>query len=242
MNNKLFAFLIILILLPFFGWMVEDWQSNSDAIQKNGRHRDMFMDEKDGSAAEIEYVFRFPDPVYSHALTTGQIESLTQSGGGAEPYHVYGLTQAAYSTDSLYEVNWSKKWFRSDYTMWVENLRVEFTYNTLNVFVTRSYPEGSCEYQATLDHENQHVAIHRQMFEQYQEVFREEVGQAKDIPLVSRPITAASVEEGKARMGQMISRVLDRPFEQFKEALKSEQDKLDTPESYAELRERCHHW
>jgi hypothetical protein len=242
MNNKLFAALIVLILLPFFGWMYEDWKNDSQAAQKDGANRDLLMDEKGDAAAEIEYIFHFPDPVYSHSLTTSQIEALSQSGGEAEHYHVYGLTQAGYSINSLYEVNWSKKWFRPEYSIWVEDLRVEFTYNTLNVFVTSTYPEGSCEYQATLDHENQHVAIHREMYEQYQQIFRQKVGEAKDIPLASSPIVASSIEEGKTRISQLISAALDPPFEQFKEALQTEQDKLDTPDSYAELKGRCQNW
>jgi hypothetical protein len=240
MNNKLFAALVVLILLPFFGWMYEDWQNDSAAAQKNGANRDLLIDEKGDATAEIDYIFHFPDPVYSHSLTTSQIEALSQSGG--ENYHVYGLTQAGYSINSLYEVNWSKKWFRPEYSVWVENLRVEFTYDTLNVFVTSTYPEGSCEYQATLDHENQHVAIHREMYKQYQEIFRQKVGQAKDIPLASSPLVAPSVEEGKTRIGQMISAALDLPFEQFKEALQAEQDKLDTPDSYAALKGKCQNW
>jgi hypothetical protein len=175
-------------------------------------------------------------------LTTPQIESLSQSGGEGEHYHVYGLTQAGYSTGTLYEFNWSKKWFKPEYKMWVENLRVEFTYNTLNVYVTSAYPEGSCEYQATLDHENQHVAVHRQMYQQYQKVFEEKVGQNRDIPLESRPLLVSSLEEGKARIGQIISAALDPLFEQFKGDLETEQAKLDTSESYAELRSRCQHW
>lgn len=242
MNNKLFFLLVTLIFLPFFGWMYEDWKGNSEDIPKNGIRWDHLTDEKNESAADVGYIFHFPDPVYSHSLTTSQIEALSQSGGAREHYHVYGLTQAGYSMDSHYEINWSKKWFKSEYNIWVENLRVEFTYNTLNVFVTNAYADGSCEYQATLDHENQHVAIHRSIYEQYQKIFREEVGRAKGIPRVSNPIVAASVEEGKTRIGQILSAVLDPPFLRFKESLQAEQEKLDTQESYAELRERCQDW
>ncbi len=243
MDNKLFSLLIALILFPFFGWMYEDWKNDSAAGQKNGAYRDLLVDGNDREdSAEIQYIFHFPDPVYSHSLTTSQIEALSQSGGESEHYHVYGLTQASYSTDTLYEVNWSKKWFKPEYTMWVENLRVEFTYNALNVYVTNTYPEGSCEYQATLDHENQHVAIHRQMYEQYQKIIKEKMERSQDIPFPTHPIVASSVEKGKARIAQIISAVLDPFFEKFKEDLRTAQGKLDTPESYAELKEQCGNW
>lgn len=242
MNNRLFALLIVLLLLPFFGWMYYDWKSDSQSIEKEGTPRDALVDSGGGGSAGVQFIFHFPDPVYSHNLNTAQIEQLSESSAEAEHYHVYGLTQAGYSSGTLYEVNWSKKWFKSEYKMWVENLRVEFTYDTLNVYVTNAYPEGSCEYQVTLDHENQHVAVHRRVYEQYQKVFQEALGQAQGIPLVSSPIVVESIPEGKKRISEIVSGVLDPPFDQFKDAVQTEQAKLDTPENYNALKEQCQHW
>lgn len=242
MNNKLFALLILLILLPFFGWMYYDWKSDAEAIRNEGVQRDILAGTGGGDSAQIQFIFHFPDPVYSHGLTTAQIEALSQSNAESEHYHVYGLTQAGYSVDSLYEINWSKKWFKQEYRMWVENLRVEFTYDTLNVYVTSAYPVGSCEYQATLDHENGHVAVHRRMYEQYQDIFKSAVEKASGVPLASQPIIVQSIPEGKKEIGDIISGVIDPPFDRFKEALQAEQAQLDTPENYAALRGECQHW
>lgn len=235
--------MILLILLPFFGWIYYDWKSTSDVAQKDGARRDQLVDTQSGASAEIQYVYHFPEPAYSHSLSTAQIETLSRNGGEPlEHYHVYGLTQAGYSTNTLYELNWSKKWFKNEYRFWVENLRVEFTYDTLNVYVTSDYPESSCEYQATLDHENQHVAVHRRMYLEYQKVLEDALGQSKDIPLASNPIVTGSIEEGKKRIGDLISGAVDAPFGQFKEALQAEQDKLDTPGNYAALKAECPNW
>lgn len=222
--------------------MYYDWKNDSEAVQKEGVHRDILSDTESGQSAGIQYVFHFHDPVYSHALSTTQIEALSLSNAGAEHYHVSGLTQAGYSANTHYQVNWSKKWFKNEYQMWVDNLRVEFTYDTLNVYVTSAYPEGSCEYQATLAHENQHVAVHRQIYEQYQKVFQDRVGQSKDIPLASHPVVVGSIEEGKKKIGEIISADIDPTFDQFKDALQAEQDKLDTQENYAALHQQCNHW
>ena len=234
--------MILLIFLPFFGWIYFDWKDSSGALQKEGVDRDRLVDAKSGESAGIQYVYHFAEPVYSHSLSTAQIEDLSHSNAASEHYHVYGLTQAGYSTNTLYEVNWSKKWFKSEYHLWVENLRVEFTYDTLNVYVTSAYPEGSCEYQATLDHENQHVAVHRSLYESYRKVFEDAIGAATEIPLASHPIVAGSLEEGKKKIGDLISAAVDVPFNQFKDALQAEQAKLDTPENYAALKEKCPNW
>lgn len=242
MNNKLFGLLVFLLILPFFGWIYYDWKTSSEIVQSGNVPRDALVDAEGKESAGVQFIFHFPDPVYSHAFSTAQIEQLSQSNAESEHYHVYGLTQAGYSTGTLYEVSWSKKWFKPEYEIWVENLRVEFTYDTLNVFVTNTYPEGSCEYQTTLDHENQHVAVHKQVYERFQKVFEDAVGQAQGIPLSSHPLVVGSVAEGKQKISEIITAVMDPPFNQFRDAVQAEQEKLDTPENYGILRQQCQHW
>ena len=242
MDNRLFAALMFLFVAPFVGWLVYDWNQDAQSIREGGLHRDVLSDSGNGARAPLEYRFRFSEPTYSHALSTTQIEALARSGESGEHYHVYGLTQAGFSLETSYEVGWSKKWFKDEYRVWVENLRVEFEYNTLNVYVTNAYPEGSCEYQTTLDHENQHVEIHRSLHEKYEKVFQDKIGSSLEIPLESRPVTAAAFEAGKTQVGEIISRVTDPLFQQFRDELEAEQAKLDTPENYAALKGRCQHW
>ena len=243
MSNKQFALFIVLFLSAFLGWIYYDSQKDAEAIRNQQVSRDLISGGNGGPGAAVQYIFRFPNPVYSHALNTQQIETLSQSGGGGgEQFHIYGLTQADYKLRTLYEVAGSKKWFKQEYSIWVENLQVEFIYNTVNVYVTRQYPEGSCEYQATLDHENQHVEIHRQVYLQYQKVLREALAAVKDIPLAAHPIMAGSWKEGKERISKIISESTDPVFDGFKTALEAEQAKIDNQESYAELHARCRNW
>ncbi len=245
MSNKQFISLIAVILLGFFGWLYYDSQMNSETIRKQDVRRDILADGANGDAsAQIQYLYNFPPPVYSHSLSTPEIEALSraQGGGENEHYHVYGLTQAEFQMKTLYEFNSSKKMFQDQTTMWVENLRVEFSYTTVNVFVTSAYAENSCEYQATLAHENQHLEIHRKVYAQYQKVLEDALAAAKDIPLSNHPIVVTSREAGKEQLAKMISSVTDPVFEQFQQTMAKEQAELDTQESYAELRGRCQNW
>lgn len=238
MSNKLFTLLIAAILSAFLGWMFYDSQISSQALRGEGVRRDVLG--QGAETAAIQYIFHFPDTLYNHTMGTKQIEALAQGGG--ENYHVYGLTQANYKMDALYQVNSSKKWFKSEYTMWVDNLQVDFSYTKINVYVTSHYPEGSCEYQHTLAHENQHVEIHRQVYEQYKKVLREALANTKTLPLYGQPIVTTSWEEGKERIGKMISAVTDPVFDQFKDALDKEQAIIDTPQEYDLLRQSCQNW
>ena len=242
MDNRLFAFLLFLFVAPFAGWLVYDWQRDSEAIRTSGFHRDVLSDPRNGARAPLEYRFQFAEPTYSHGLSTSQIEALARSDQNGEHYHVYGLTQAGFSLETEFEVGWSKTWFKDEYRVWVENLRVEFEYNTLNVFVTNAYSEDSCEYRTTLDHENQHVAVHRILHDKYEKIFQEKIGNSMEIPLESRPVTASSFEAGKTQVGEIISRVTNPLFQQFRDELETEQGKLDTQENYAFLKSQCSHW
>lgn len=242
MDNRLFAVLLFLFVAPFAGWLAYDWNQSVKDIQEGGLHRDLLADSKGDAHAPLEYRFNFSEPTYSHALSTAQIEGLARASQDGEHYHVYGLTQAGFSLETRFDVDWSKKWFKDEYRVWVKDLRVEFEYNTLNVYVTNAYPEGSCEYQATLEHENQHVAIHRTLHEKYENIFREKIGSSLEIPLESRPVTASTFETGKAQVADIVSQVTDPLFQQFRDELEAEQGKLDTPESYANLKARCQHW
>jgi len=241
MSNKLFSILVALILLPVFGWMIYDFRTTSDAIRRQTNPRDVLLG-PDESMAQIQYLFHFANPVYNHSLDTSQIEVLSHNSVDGERYRVYGLTQADYGTGTHYEVNWSKKWFKAEYEFWVENLQVEFSYNTLNVFVSSRYPEDSCEYRETLAHENEHVEINRRVYFRYQKLIQEAFAQSKTLPLSSCPIQVGSIEEGKKKVEFMINSLVDPVFDQFKEVLTTEHAKIDTPENYAYLKQRCSQW
>lgn len=238
MNNKLFFLLIAFILLSTFGWMFYDFQTSSAPSADGAARRDLVGN--GDSTAAVQYFFNFPQPVYHHDLNTQQIEALAQGGG--ENYHVYGLTQANYQLNTHYQVNSSKKWFKGQYTMWVDNLRVEFAYTTVNVYVTSNYKEDSCEYRQTLAHENRHVSINRQVYEKYQKVFQDALAASKGLPLYESPITVGSWDEGKEKIGQMISVVTDPVFDRFKEELGEAQAVIDTPQEYDLLRQSCQNW
>jgi hypothetical protein len=242
MDNRLFVVLLVLFVAPFVGWLAYDWNQSVGIIQEGGLRRDLLADSKGDAHAPLEYRFNFSEPTYSHALSTSQIEGLARSSPDGEHYHVYGLTQAGFSLETRFDVDWSKRWFKDEYRVWVKNLRVEFEYNTLNVYVTNAYAEGSCEYQATLEHENQHVAIHRSLHDKYEKIFQDKIGSSLEIPLESRPVTASAFEAGKDQVTEIISRVTDPLFQQFRDELEVEQGKLDTPENYANLKARCQHW
>ena len=243
MSNKQFLLFIGFILAAFFGWLYYDSSVSADSVRHEAVQRD-FLQAGDNSSdgAQIRYLFNFPNPLYDHSHSTAQIEALSEKEGEHENYHIDGLTQSEFGLKTLYEFNYSKKMFQDSYLLWVENLRIDFSYTTMTVYVSSQYPDGSCEYQATLDHENQHVQIHHQIYEKYQKTLKNVLSLSEGIPLANHPIMVRSLEDGKAQISQLISAVTNPVFDQFQQELSQEQAQLDTTENYRELRNRCSNW
>lgn len=243
MSNKQFLLFIGFIFATFFGWLYYDSSKSTNSIRSENVQRDVLLDANvPDEGAQIKYLFNFPNTVYDYSLSTPQIESLSEESGLEENHHIDGLTQAQFGLKTLYEFNYSKRLFQNSYSLWVEDLRVDFSYTTVNVYVSSQYSEDSCEYQATLDHENQHVQIHREIYEKYQKILQNTISVSTDIPLIDHPVTVQSLEGGKALISQLISGVTDPVFDQFQNELSQKQGQLDSPESYAELQSRCSHW
>lgn len=238
----MFFSLIALFLLGLLGWLGYDaWVLPQPSPLGPGVRGDLLRDPEGGSA-QVLYQYRFAEPVYSHELDTQGIQALRRSDPSSEGAKVRGLTVADFGMESLYRFQVRRRWLRGGYLAWVEDLKVDFSYRDVKVFVTRDYLEGSCEYNVTRWHEDQHVRIHREVHGKYQPLLESEVAASKTIPLRSAPVTASSREEGKRLVGERISSVLDQVFERFNEELQAEQAKIDSGSSYDELRSRCSGW
>jgi hypothetical protein len=240
-NNKLFALLLVGLPLVFCGWMAYDMRQSAQAVSAEGVKTSVAGSAYDGTPL-IEYDFRPPEPVYSHQLTIPQIEALRPEGQVLENGHVPGITIADFDAGSSYRFNYSHSWFRSQIPLWLESLTVRFSYKSLNVYVTSSYTEGTCQYQEILDHENHHVDIHRQVYLKYQLILRQALENSQALPTFAHPILVSSVEEGQKQLDQIISGILDPVFKQFQDELTQAQGQLDTPESYAALQGSCTSW
>jgi hypothetical protein len=243
MSNKQFFLFIGFVFAAFFGWLYYDSNVSKDFVRHEDVQRDVLLDsDSQGEGAQVRYLFNFPSVIYDHSHSAGEIETLSEKSGQAENYHIEGLTDAQFGLKTTYKFNYNKKFLKNSYSVWVEDLRVDFSYTTINVYVSNQYPEGSCEYQATMDHENTHVEIHRRIYEKYQKILQSVISSTADIPLINHPVTVESLEEGKDRISQLISGVTDPVFNQFQQELSQEQGQLDSPESYTELQSRCFHW
>jgi hypothetical protein len=244
MNIKHFAFFLACLLLAFFSYMAWDWNETAKEIRSKEGPRDYVGSDNGGEGAPVRYVYGFREPVISHDYSTAQIEALELGSANASDlqYHIEGLTQAGFETNTEYHCGGYKRWFSDEYVMWIDSMTVEFSYNTMNVYVTNAFPEGSCQYEQILAHERQHVEIHREVYKEFQGKIQEAMSAATGLPTHSHPITTLNWDQGKEGLGKMITQVVEPVFDDFQTELQQRQVQLDSPGNYAELRSRCPNW
>lgn len=124
--------------------------------------------------------------------------------------------------------------------MTVDVVDIQWRIDAAAVDIASDYPPESCPYRAIKDHEDQHVRLTRQAFEDYLPKMREAAAAAaRDL---APTVTAA---DGEAAAQEVVDRVTLR-LQPVLDAYQHEAHRLnaaiDTRESYAEVHRRCDTW
>jgi hypothetical protein len=107
------------------------------------------------------------------------------------------------------------------------------------VFVDMRYPEGSCERQAVLDHENEHVRINRAAAHGRESALR----RALEAFVAAHPYYLAP--SGRPLQETYLAPIQDRVkpiLNTIRDDAGTQHATLDSPASYAATRARCQHW
>jgi hypothetical protein len=107
------------------------------------------------------------------------------------------------------------------------------------IYLARELQRGTCRYDATLAHEQQHARIDDTVF-------------ARELPAVKEAIVRAAAENGlvgpvavrdlpahRADIGERMQRALRHELDRVNEIRRREQGGIDTPESYRREAQRC---
>jgi hypothetical protein len=148
----------------------------------------------------------------------------------------YGLTIGRYDLEVTVDTESIRD--GGGYCAQLRAAHVEIGLKQLDVIVDRRFADGSCERQAVLDHESQHVGVFREAMRYYLPTL-ERTLVATFLPLnvhVDRPDAA------RAAFLQPITAVLKPVFDEINGRARDGNARLDAPESYAAVFKRCSHW
>jgi hypothetical protein len=179
---------------------------------------------------------------YNHQLSTPQIEKLGWRIFRLKNWHENGLCHFEFGYSFSYKVSYKRPGNGGPYQVWADSIDVKFLCKRMDVYVSRKYPEGSCEYKAILDHENQHVSINTTAFNKYGDLLEGALRGDLSLPTRSRPMAVSSIKAGERFVQSRIDRLIGSYFESLKREVKVENAKIDTIENYKRVTAQCHHW
>jgi hypothetical protein len=179
-----------------------------------------------------------PPPNYRFGLDTAALAKIAGENGmaGLKSEIPYGLTIGRYDLEITVETDAVRE--GSGYCAQLRAAHIEIGLRQLDVLVDRRFAAGSCEREAVLDHESQHVDVFREAMHYY-------------LPPIERTLATASlrlsthVEDRVAARAAFLTPITDalKPtFEAINGRARDGNMRVDTPENYAAVFKRCSHW
>ena len=176
-----------------------------------------------------------------HDLDTAGIRGIVNGVQGyvAGPWHLpIGLTLAEF--DTRFETSF---YFREaqpfGYCVALAEAKVSLGYEDVTVYVSSEYPEGSCEYDTILAHEQEHVRINREILKTYKPKLQQafaRVLRSKKVMFARRKDEARSAYllELRHQFKQVVTEMLN--------ARNLKNGAIDTQDNYRRLMAQCDGW
>lgn len=163
-----------------------------------------------------------------------------ESGGTAGAGKPQGLTAIENRLEFHTQANMAKT--AEETCVWFDSVSVDLTPASVQIFVPREYPEGSCESLAVLAHEREHERVHREHLAAAAADIRAALEKARWLPARGNPLAVADRAEAEAALNAKIKKVVDPAYAKYKEGLAAAQADLDRPDLYAWVSKRCAGW
>lgn len=193
------------------------------------------------SAAKVSLELELGEPQYIYDLDTAGIRDVVSDIRGyvAGPWHLpLGLTVARLGMD--FETRFFiRKAQGAGYCVALAEAKVTAGYKDLRVYISGNYAEGSCEFDAILAHEREHVQIDREVLDNYEAKIQAVLGRmrrGKKVIFVHRKSAARSAYV------LYLQRWLKPVAAEMKAVLDRKNGAIDTRENYRRILTQCDGW
>ena len=192
-------------------------------------------------AAKASLELRAGEVGYVHDLDTAGIREVVNDLQGyvAGPWHLpLGLTVADFTL--RYETSfYYRKAQGGGHCVALAEARVSVGYDDITVYISSDYPEGSCEYQAILAHEQEHVEINRQVLKAHEDKLKHAL---RRLLRGKKVIYAHTKSEARAAYLNELRRQLDGAVARMAADRNRKNGSIDTQDSYRRVMAQCSHW
>jgi len=175
-------------------------------------------------------------PNISNKLSKAQLSGALSHGRRRQ---ILGVMQG--DVDLRWRINYKIEEFRDGICFWVASADIELAYRQLDVYIAREYEPGSCQYEAILDHENEHVQVARSIMSPYAQQIRASLT-TLSIPTRDLPSVADTAEQAHAQVNAVFRQQLMPVREQMYQVVRARQADVDTRENYGRTFRQCRKW
>lgn len=185
---------------------------------------------------EVDVNVDVGEPEIYNQLSKAQLGSSNFHGKRAQ---ILGTTQSG--LELRWSINYQVREWRNVYCFWVANAEVEISYQTLDVNIASEYEPGSCQYEAILDHEYEHVEVAQEIMSPYSQRIRQALT-SLSIPTSHLPSVANSPEIARAEVEEVFRRILSPVRDEMAQLLSERQAEVDTLDNYRRTWRSCREW
>jgi len=180
-------------------------------------------------------------PQFDNSKSSDQIAEVARQSGYARSLNkasLLGLTYAFTGPNIAVETK-SREGRNGKRCVRLERVKFSFGARSTDVYVARKYRQGSCAYDAILNHEMEHVRINERIVREYTPKFEKElVARAAAI----RPFYTSDVKRAGQSIGNRLRFELDPLLDDFNAARLAANDAIDTTQSYTATYAQCSDW
>jgi len=193
----------------------------------------------DADDPKIRVQYSIDRPEYIRSLDYEELTKI-HSGKKEAGKVTAGLTggKAGFTTKTKFNV---AQIARKHYCLSLEELRVKLVAEP-KIYVAKNFPRGSCEYNAILKHEGQHVKITKKTLKEQTPKYRRYIEKNIDQVRKSTIVTINEITAQKEKLNDEVTHFLQIYMDTVYEDMARRQAEIDTPEEYARIHDKCRKW
>ena len=178
-----------------------------------------------------------PKLTYDYSKTRTELKRMSDRHKHFSNIFVNGLTIAEFqsSISGEFTILDLKNGFSC---VWPNKVVGEMGYNEMQVLIAKDFPIGSCEYNETLSHENEHVKINYNTFNKYLILSQNKLNSyiKSQFPMLVR---SSNPDESAISS-------INKQFYSIMKQMEMERNGLnnilDSPQNYSRIQKRCENW
>jgi hypothetical protein len=191
--------------------------------------------------AKVEIVYLNGEPAFDHSVDQAGLRDINSRIDGY-PHGTWhrplGLTASQLGQEYQTEFRFRKA-SAGGYCVSLARAKISVGYREMTVYVSRDYPEDSCEYQAVLDHELEHVAINQSVLQAFKVKIKRAVARTLNS---HRAIRVYNKAEAQSAYILAFKRQLEPLIKSLQSERKRRNGAIDTADSYRRILARCENW